>query len=161
MYHFAHFIILGWQAKVIDRFGRRIVSGHGSDGRESGVGLTQFGLIGSFATQRLGGLGDSREIKNSAAARRADTIDAASLKLEAKPFAQGGGGQVFKGKYLGQAIAAKKVFNVSEGDRSDFDTEVAMLSQLSHPCVLALFGVCQDDAGYLYMVRASLHITIF
>ena len=27
-----------------------------------------------------------------------------------------------------------------------------MLSQLSHPSVLALFGVCRDGAGYLYMI---------
>jgi len=37
------------------------------------------------------------------------SIATKDLKLEALPFARGGGGQVFKGTYQGHAIAAKQV----------------------------------------------------
>lgn len=32
-------------------------------------------------------------------------------QIEAKSFARGGGGEIFRGKYMSQAIAAKKVSN--------------------------------------------------
>lgn len=45
-----------------------------------------------------------------------------------------GGSQIFRGKYMGNDIAAKQVFNeMSEDDRKDFDSEVVALTKLSHP----------------------------
>jgi serine/threonine protein kinase len=58
---------------------------------------------------------------------------------------------VFRGKYMGNPIAAKQVHN-SEEDMEDFEREVAMLTKLSHPCIMALFGVTKDVDGEVYMV---------
>jgi serine/threonine protein kinase len=64
-----------------------------------------------------------------------------------------GGGQIFKGKYMGNEIAAKQVFSnmMKEDDRAEFDVEVATLTKLSHPCIMACYGLCQED-GLLFMV---------
>ena len=70
-----------------------------------------------------------------------------SLKLEPRPFARGGGGEIFKGKYMGHVIAAKHNFNsaaTSASDQEAFDREVLMLTKLTHPCVLSLYGVSTD-----------------
>jgi len=87
------------------------------------------------------------------ASLKAPTIPLSALKLEDAPFAEGGGGQIFRGKYMGSVIAAKRVFNghMTEG-LADFDREVAMLASLSHPSVLALYGISQNDRGDLFMV---------
>jgi len=76
-----------------------------------------------------------------------------NLKLESEPFARGGGGQIFKGKYMGHTIAAKQLFNNEDSleNKEEFDREVAMLSKLAHPCILAFFGTCNDKTSY-YMV---------
>jgi hypothetical protein len=50
-----------------------------------------------------------------------------ALKLESKPFARGGGGQIFKGHYRATTIAAKQVFSnlTDEGNLEEFEREVA------------------------------------
>jgi serine/threonine protein kinase len=58
---------------------------------------------------------------------------------------------VFRGKYLGNPVAAKQVHN-SEDNMEDFHREVAMLTKISHPCIMALFGVTKDADGEIYMV---------
>jgi hypothetical protein len=93
-----------------------------------------------------------------------------SLELERKPFAQGGGGMIFRGTYMANKIAAKMVHSAigSGGDggggddddrqsiaanREEFDSEVAMLAKLSHPNVLPLYGTSEDPHdGGLYMI---------
>lgn len=52
-------------------------------------------------------------------------IDPQDLRLDEKAFAKGGSGQVFRGTYAGNAIAAKQVFStMSKEDRVEFDREV-------------------------------------
>ena len=77
-------------------------------------------------------------------------IDYAALKLERRPFAHGGGGQVFRGKYLGYAVAAKQVF--MDVARADFEREVALLTKLSHPAITVLYGMSESPDGGLIMV---------
>lgn len=81
-------------------------------------------------------------------------IPKSALKLEPEPFARGGGGQIFKGKYTGNAIAAKQVFsNMNEDDRAEFDSEVATLTRLSHPCIMNCYGILEDtEKGDLFMI---------
>jgi len=51
-----------------------------------------------------------------------------SLRLEAKAFARGGGGEIFRGTYMGHVIAAKHNFESSDPsekqDTEEFDREV-------------------------------------
>ena len=75
-----------------------------------------------------------------------------SLKLEAKPFARGGGGEIFRGKYMGQTIAAKHNFSDNEEYTDEFDREVAMLTKLTHPCILSLYGISKAKDGSLFMI---------
>jgi len=86
--------------------------------------------------------------------RSAHTIPQSVIKLDPKPIARGAGGVVFKGRYLGQAVAAKQLFSAATGSGGDADffREVAVLTQLSHPCVLNIFGVMRGSAGELFMV---------
>ena len=74
------------------------------------------------------------------------------LTLEDTPFARGGGGEVFRGDYSGNCIAAKKVFNTSTSG-ADFQREISTLARLSHPCIMALYGVSTDPAGIPEMSR--------
>ena len=69
--------------------------------------------------------------------------------LEESPFAEGGGGQVFRGTFRGSVICAKRVFGSSMGD---FEQEVSVLTTLSHPHVLSLYGVVQVTDGDPLMV---------
>ncbi len=64
-----------------------------------------------------------------------------------------GGGQIFKGTYMGTEIAAKRVMNgLSRSAAADFEQEVSMLNRLQHPCVLSFFGVTENTAGDMFMV---------
>lgn len=86
--------------------------------------------------------------------------------LEQKPFAQGTGGQVMKGLYMGNPIVAKPVINTvkkakAQGgenklDLNEFDNEVALLMKLSHPSVVSCFGASINEAdGSVYQVRVD------
>jgi hypothetical protein len=91
-------------------------------------------------------------------------IPKSNLKLESEPFARGGGGQIFKGKYMGHAIAAKQLFSLksSTKQKEEFEGEVAMLSKLTHPCVLAFFGIAEDTSGVcLPPPPCVMHVVVF
>jgi serine/threonine protein kinase len=53
-------------------------------------------------------------------------------------------------------VAAKECFSSSaddgDGDRSEFDNEVAMLVKLSHPNILQCFGTSEGPDGSLYQI---------
>jgi len=67
------------------------------------------------------------------------------LELEARPFASGGGGQVYRGTYNGTLVAAKSVFSQSLTTQLDeFNREVKMLATLAHPNIVTVRG---DDVG--------------
>jgi serine/threonine protein kinase len=75
-------------------------------------------------------------------------MDASRLKLGQK-IGGGTSGEVFLASYDGATtVAAKKLFspvaNAAAFDMS-FRREVALLSQLNHPNVVQLLGVCYDD----------------
>jgi len=50
-----------------------------------------------------------------------------ALKLESKPFARGGGGQIFKGHYRATKIAAKQVFSSMDANLEEFEREVGAI----------------------------------
>lgn len=85
-------------------------------------------------------------------------LEEKDLNLEAKPFARGGSGQVFKGQFKGKPIAAKQVFSAMDNtgkaseESEEFDREVGMLSKLTHPNVLKLYGVSHNDEGSIFIV---------
>jgi hypothetical protein len=75
------------------------------------------------------------------------------LTLEAKPFARGGGGQIFKGRYGASLVAAKQVFsNLDSGRMEEFERETGMLVELKHPNILSFFGTTMDEDGSLYQI---------
>jgi hypothetical protein len=91
-----------------------------------------------------------------------DLIDRTLLELDERPFARGGGGQIFKGTYLGNPVAAKEVASLGSGAgaaaREAVGREVATLAGLAHPSVLALYGISQNpgpDAAF-YVVRVAI-----
>jgi len=55
----------------------------------------------------------------------------ADVELEPKPFARGGGGQIFRGTYNGSAVAAKQLLMSSseEEELADFEREVIINAQ--------------------------------
>lgn len=77
------------------------------------------------------------------------------MRLEDTPFARGGGGQIFKGRYMANAVAAKEVFQAkgnNHGPHSDFIAECRVLGTLAHPNVLQLYGVARSPRGELFMI---------
>ena len=79
------------------------------------------------------------------------------LRLDAKPFARGGGGQVYRGRYMANAIAAKKIWarsgryskdSIDQERNSDHmrtAREAAFLASLHHPNILAFYGIARDQ----------------
>jgi serine/threonine protein kinase len=73
------------------------------------------------------------------------------LKLHHK-FAAGGSGQIFKGRYDNQDIAAKEIFTqmIDKNNVQEFCKEAQVLSRLRHPNVIQFFGVSiHNDTLYL------------
>lgn len=84
-------------------------------------------------------------------------ISWSDLKLDEAPFARGGGGQIYRGKYMANAVAAKEVFEQGlKGNDCDahaeFFAECAVLSRLAHPNVIQLYGVAESPRGELFMI---------
>lgn len=67
-------------------------------------------------------------------------VESSEVKMDAEPFAHGGGGDIYRGKYGHIDVALKR--RVVESDAiSNFDREVTMLSRLKHPNIIALYGI--------------------
>ena len=98
-----------------------------------------------------GDSGYRKPSRRSSSIPQSKQIARAALHLEAAPFAQGAAGQIFKGAYKGEEIAAKLVMS-SSGDHEDFDHEVSMLINLSHPNIVELKGICNDNDFTSFMV---------
>ena len=70
------------------------------------------------------------------------------LLLDQRAFAQGAGGQVFRGTYNGTVVAAKAVFSQTlAADIDEFSREVKMLAALHHPNIVTFYGVSSDYAN--------------
>ncbi len=70
-----------------------------------------------------------------------------------------GGGQIFKGTFMGAEVAAKKVFSTGRtaDPNRDMEREVTMLAQLVHPNILYLIGVCEvPSTGDSIIVRITV-----
>lgn len=82
-------------------------------------------------------------------------------------FAAGGSGQIFRGTYMNQVVAAKEIFTqmIDKGNVQEFCREASVLSQLHHPNVVQFFGVSiHNDNLYLvtefcrYNLREAIEI---
>ena len=66
-----------------------------------------------------------------------------ALTLKPKPFAKIGGAKLFKGKFKGRTVMAKRAIT---DDLDAFKREVTLLSSLpAHPHLLSLFGVAEIE----------------
>ena len=101
-----------------------------------------------------------REIKQNTHSKTMSSlmIPASKLKLEDKPFAEGGSSKVYCAQYSMQTVAAK-VQTIHGGNVKQFrmvlerfEKEIGLLGQLYHPHVLRVWGACTDQPGCLIMV---------
>ncbi|KAI9197101.1 kinase-like domain-containing protein, partial [Polychytrium aggregatum] len=67
----------------------------------------------------------------------------------ANPIGRGGFGEVFTGTYFGSKVAIKQLLgNYNNRELADYNYEISIWKQLSHPNILPLLGTCdQDDDG--------------
>lgn len=110
------------------------------------------------------------ELPTITSPKRVFHIPRNALVLDAKPFAHGTGGLVYKGLYMGNTIAAKQVLNVIKRakakdektvDLSEFDSEVSLLTKLSHPNIVSCYGSSVDESdGNVYQVMTMYPIDI-
>ncbi len=85
-------------------------------------------------------------------------IPSSKLTLESTPFARGGTSKVYRATYSKQLVAVK--VQTVEGSNTkqirhtmgQFEKELALLCQLSHPNVLRVWGACTDSPGSLILV---------
>ncbi|KAI9201970.1 kinase-like domain-containing protein [Polychytrium aggregatum] len=67
----------------------------------------------------------------------------------ANPIGRGGFGEVFTGTYFGSKVAIKQLLgNYNNRELADYNHEIDIWKQLSHPHILPLLGACdKDDDG--------------
>jgi hypothetical protein len=86
------------------------------------------------------------------------TISSSKVNMEGTPFAFGGTSKVYRGTYCKQLVAAKvqtiQGSNTKTLRRSmaQFEKELALLCQFTHPNVLRIWGACTDSPGVLILV---------
>ena len=79
-------------------------------------------------------------------------------RVEAKPFAKGGEGEIFMGEYQGEMVVLKKIslVGVTRKKRDkmmkDFATELAIMVKLRSPRIIQVFGVVTTDTTFLGLV---------
>ena len=75
------------------------------------------------------------------------------ISLDPTPFASGKCGGIFRGEYLGQAVAAKRMLDAQPFQTADdLRDELGMLVQLSHPCILRVYGTTTMGSGRCMVV---------
>ena len=76
------------------------------------------------------------------------------LTFADKKIGEGGYGDVFMGKWLGQDVAIKAYKRRNTGklrykqQMGDFLKELEVISNLRHPNIVLYMGVCQKDMNY-------------
>ncbi|KAI9201913.1 kinase-like domain-containing protein, partial [Polychytrium aggregatum] len=67
----------------------------------------------------------------------------------ANPIGRGGFGEVFTGTYFGSKVAIKQLLgNYNNRELAEYNHEINIWKQLSHPHILPLLGACdRDDEG--------------
>ena len=76
-------------------------------------------------------------------------LDGASLRLDGK-IAAGGGGLVWKATYNGQSVAAKQLYGglrTGSEQLQELAAEVSVLAQLSHVNIVRFLGLCRHSNG--------------
>jgi len=77
------------------------------------------------------------------------------LALEATPVAAGGSGQVYRASWHGAPVAVKALFSqmIEEDNVDELKAEVAIISRLHHPNVVAFLGVSHSDGRYFMVTE--------
>ncbi len=105
---------------------------------------------------------DDRSPESGAGAgmRDVNRIPKDALDLEPRHFAQGGSGLVFKGRYhdghYAGTVAAKQLIVQDAKNREAILHEINMLTKVSHPFIMALYGIYEDPERGILMVRFYL-----
>jgi hypothetical protein len=73
-------------------------------------------------------------------------IERDNLVLTAK-IARGAFGNVYKGDWLGTVCAVKQIDVWSLQDLREFESEAALLSELHHPNIVQLLGICRHQSS--------------
>ena len=72
------------------------------------------------------------------------------------PFAAGHSSEVYKGRFLGEAVAVKRIPMMDHTGLKylpEFIREIYTLSKLHHPCILKMYGLCApESARHLYLL---------
>ncbi len=72
------------------------------------------------------------------------------------PFAAGHSSEVYQGRFLGEAVAVKRIPMLDQSALKylpEFIREIYSLSKLHHPCILKMYGLCApESARYLYLL---------
>ncbi|KAF8080065.1 hypothetical protein N665_0978s0007 [Sinapis alba] len=139
------------------------------------------GAIGGLVAILLLGLGiyaaRKRFIKDKSSKERAQSlqtvcftwrqIQAATNNFnQANKLGEGGFGSVFKGELSnGTIIAVKQLSSMSSQGNREFVNEIGMISGLSHPNLVKLYGCCVDKDQllliYEYMENNSLALALY
>ena len=75
---------------------------------------------------------------------------------EASLLGKGGYGKVYRGKCRNKSVAIKKYITRSEDAFTELRSEVKLLQQLHHPCLICLVGVCVHPIMALVLEEAPL-----
>ncbi|KAK1281050.1 putative LRR receptor-like serine/threonine-protein kinase [Acorus gramineus] len=129
-----------------------------------------FGVFMWRRKQRRLRMAEDEELLGSGA--RPNTFSYAELRTATEDFndsnklGEGGFGQVYKGKLAdGREVAVKQLSVTSHQGKSQFVTEIAMISAVQHRNLVKLYGCCIEGDRrvlvYEYLVNKSLDQALF
>jgi serine/threonine protein kinase len=87
-------------------------------------------------------------------------VIAAQDFTKGRELGRGGFGVVYQGQHHEKVVAIKQLLSFKQEYIKDFMTEVAVMAQLDHPCIVTCFGVCLEKQYSIvmeYMPGGSLH----
>ena len=82
-------------------------------------------------------------LRSKVQSRLSTRLDVEDLLLFRPPIGKGSYGTVYRGKYRGLEVACKMLNNqtdLTDEERSGFDSEVVMFETLRHPCIVNFIG---------------------
>eukprot|EP00276_Gloeochaete_wittrockiana_P016790 CAMPEP_0184348556 /NCGR_PEP_ID=MMETSP1089-20130417/27736_1 /TAXON_ID=38269 ORGANISM="Gloeochaete wittrockiana, Strain SAG46.84" /NCGR_SAMPLE_ID=MMETSP1089 /ASSEMBLY_ACC=CAM_ASM_000445 /LENGTH=320 /DNA_ID=CAMNT_0026680313 /DNA_START=152 /DNA_END=1111 /DNA_ORIENTATION=+ len=105
-----------------------------------------------------------RGLKGVPSPREPWEIDACNIQLSEKPIGKGGYGEVYRARWAGQYVAAKRLLLSRFEDPElirEFRSEASIMSTLRHPNIISFYGACFEPENYFIITEFAERGNLF